>query len=493
MRRLLALATLSCAAVVTVVLVLGASAEGSSTARFDVIFDDARGLIGGQLVKVAGATAGTIVNVSVTPDFKARIEATIDSKFFPFHQDATCIIRPQGLIAENYVDCDPGSASSPVLEPTAGHPPTVPVTHTTEPVSLLDLFNIFNLPTRQRLMVIIDELGIGTAARGQDFNDVLRRANPALALARQAIGILSRQKAQLATLVDATSTVASEAARHSGSLQAFLNRAANVSSITAAHRDSLSRSIKRLPGLLAAAQPALQQLDIVAVSGTPLVQQIHAAVPALNRVATDLDPFVAAAKPALVVLGRTLTRAVPELHAVTPVVRTLRGYTARSSASTKLMGKLFVNLQQHGFIENFLSGFYYIAALTARFDSTSHFAPTYLIFPPGNCVLYATAPTAGCSANFGSQPAYVPSRTLASRAQGAGATPAPASHAAPGRAGTALASAPTSQAAQSTLANLLRGTTHVTSQTLQALTTLLSGGKPPSGQSLQNLVAYLLR
>ncbi len=46
--------------------------------------------------------------------------------------------------------------------------------------------------------MIIDELGIGTAARGQDFNDILRRANPALALARQAISILDRQRAQLA-------------------------------------------------------------------------------------------------------------------------------------------------------------------------------------------------------------------------------------------------------------------------------------------------------
>ena len=89
----------------------------------------------------------------------------------PFHQDATCTIRPEGLIAENYVDCDPGTPGSPPLQGSGGHPPTVPVTHTTEPVSLLDLFNIFNLPTRERFQVIIDELGIGTAGRGADFND----------------------------------------------------------------------------------------------------------------------------------------------------------------------------------------------------------------------------------------------------------------------------------------------------------------------------------
>ena len=48
----------------------------------------------------------------MTPDFKARIEATVDSRFMPFHKDATCTIRPEGLIAENYVDCDPGTPAA---------------------------------------------------------------------------------------------------------------------------------------------------------------------------------------------------------------------------------------------------------------------------------------------------------------------------------------------------------------------------------------------
>ena len=159
---------------------LGASAQGSRRATFDVIFDDARGLIGGQLVKVAGAQAGTIENVTVTSDFKARIEASIESQFMPFRANATCTIRPEGLIAENYIDCNPGSPPAPVLKSEHGFPPTVPVQNTTEPVSLLDLFNIFNLPTRERFQVIINELGIGTAGEGQNFNDILRRANPAL-------------------------------------------------------------------------------------------------------------------------------------------------------------------------------------------------------------------------------------------------------------------------------------------------------------------------
>jgi phospholipid/cholesterol/gamma-HCH transport system substrate-binding protein len=483
MKRLAAITLVLAAAAAGGSLLIGSSAQGSSTARFDVIFDDARGLIGGQLVKVAGANAGTIENVTLTPDFKARIEATIDSKFIPFHQNATCIIRPQGLIAENYVDCDPGNANSPVLQATGGHPPTVPVQNTTEPVSLLDLFNMFNLPTRQRFMVIINELGIGTSGRGQDFNDVLRRANPALGLARQAIGILTRQKAQLATLIDTTNTIAAEAAGHTGSLQSFLDHAGGLATLTAAHRDRLSAAINRLPGLLAQTQPALQQLDTVAVNGTPLVQQLHAAVPSLNQVANDLGPFVAAAKPGLAQLGIALRNAIPAIHAVTPLLGVLRSYTTGSAANTKLMGHLFVNLQQHGFVENFISTFYYLAALTARYDSRSHIAPTYLTFPPNPlCPSLASKPTALCSANYGSQPTYTPSQGLARRAE-ALSTPSSAAPAAAAATGAGRpASPPAATRGQPASPPAATGGQPAP-----------QGGEPSIAQTLQNLVSYLLK
>ena len=397
--------------------IAGSRAEGSSSARFDVIFDDARGLIGGQLVKVAGARAGTIQNVTVTPRFKARVEATIDSRFVPFHQNATCTIRPEGLIAENYIDCDPGTAGSPVLKSVGGQPPTVPVTHTTEPVSLLDLFNIFNAPTRERFTLLINELGIATAGRGQDLNDILRRANPALALARRVIGILARQKKQLATIVDATSTIAAEGASHTANLQRFLDSAAALTSITASHSSNISRSIQLLPGLLAATQPALQQLDIVAKDGTPLVQQLGAAAPALSRVQHDLVPFAAAAKPALASLQTTLKVGTTALRNVTPLVTTVRQYTQASLPNTKLFATLAANLQQHGFVENFLSVTYYITAALARFDGNSHLLSILLIGPNnGLCGVFATTPVAGCSAHYGSQPAFKPVRTAASAA-----------------------------------------------------------------------------
>jgi ABC-type transporter Mla subunit MlaD len=486
MRRVAAIIVLLASLGLLGAFVFGSTAQGSSNGTFDVIFDDARGLIPGQLVKVAGAKAGTITNVTVTSNFKARIEASIESQFMPFRTNATCIIRPEGLISENYIDCNPGSPPAPILTSQHGLPPTVPVQNTTEPVSILDLFNIFNLPTRERFQVIINELGIGTAGEGQNFNDILRRANPALGLARQVIGILNRQRSQLATIVDATNTIAAQAATHTADLQNFLDKTAALTSETASHSSNLSLAINRLPGLLGAAQPALSQLDTVAVDATPLINQIHASVPALNRVTNDFGPFVKVARPGLADLGKALKKAIPAVRDTTPVVKTLRTYTARSLPGTELVARLFSNLQQHGFVENLVSLFYYIAASLSRYDSTSHLL-SVLLTPGGGlqCGAYATTPVSGCSAHYGGAQAYTPSKASARFAQrrhtrATGGSPA-----------QTAPSGPTGPAGSTTTTTSATPPPPTTSST----TTTATPQQPTSGltQTLQNLLNFLTK
>ncbi len=220
------------------------------------------------------------------------------------------------------------------------------------------------------------------------------------------IGILAHQSAQLQTLIDATNTIAQEGATHTGAVQSFLDQAAAVSSTTAAHRSNLELAINRLPRLLAVAQPSLSQLDVVAREGTPLVQQLGAAAPYLNKVSTDLGPFVTQARPGLAKLSAALTTAIPAIKHVTPVVAALGSYTTRSLPKTQLSGRLFTSLQHSGFIENFLGIVYYVGAGVARFDQTSHLLDFAIEnIQNGACINYATTPVPGCGANYGSAPA----------------------------------------------------------------------------------------
>lgn len=447
-KRLAALALAIAAAAVGGLALASPRASGDSSYRVDAIFDTAKGIIPGQLVKIAGARVGSIEDVTLTPDYKARITLSVDSRFAPFRSDATCQIKPEGLTAENFVQCDPGSPGGRTLRGRGGHAPTVPVERTAIPVNLTDLFNIGSVPVRQRLRVVVDELGIGLAGRGDEVNAIIRRANPTLAEARRAIAILNRQRGQITAAVDATDRIVGELAPRRRQVQAFVEHAASVTTQTANRRSELAESIRRLPALLAAAQPALRRLDEVAVDGKPVLDDLRASAPSFNRLTSDLRPFARAAIPALRSLGATAVTGRKTLHDAQPLTADLRRYAAASKPTARTVSQLFVNLRDRGFVENLLSFVYFSAAATARFDSVSHILPAHII--SNNCVNYATAPVPGCSANFHTTAVPLSRRPAGPKAaapqapghHAAGPTAAhpqqPSSAAAPGQAGPDL-------------------------------------------------------
>jgi virulence factor Mce-like protein len=409
-----------------VALVAVAVRNGSQSAsgyRVNVIFDDARGLVAGQLVKVAGAKVGTIRDVRLTAAFKADVQLTVDRRFAPFRANATCTIRPEGLIAENYVECDPGTQDSPALAAAPGRVPTVPVAHTTEPVNLTDLFNIFSTPTRERLSVIVNELGIATAGRGADINEIIRRANPALALTRRALSIVDGQRTQLVSAIDQSDRLIAKLAQRSRRTQDFLVSAAAVSGHIARHHDALSQAVARLPGLLGQGRGALKSLDTLTAAGTPLLRSLLTAAPDLNRVSSDIPAFAAAAPPALAGLGRALTQGTSTARRLLPVVSTVRQYATSSLSNALLSGQLYRNLRDHGFFENLLAVLYYGAAATARYDAISHILPAHVLVGP--CLAYATTPTAGCSAHYAGAARSANSRRLTTTVGRAPRAPSP--------------------------------------------------------------------
>jgi virulence factor Mce-like protein len=384
---------------VALVLVFRDAESGSPAYRVDAVFDNARGLVGGQVVKVAGARVGKIVDVSLTSRYQARVEMEVDSRFAPFRSNARCTIRPEGLIAENYVQCDPGTSDKPKLAGRGGQAPTVPAGRNTEPVSLTDLFNIFDTPTRERLSVIVNELGIGVAGRGEDLNAIIRRANPSLELTRRALTIINGQRSQLGTAIDSSDRLIARLAQRSGRAQQFIASAARVTDRIARHRDDVSQIVARMPPLLSEGRGALRQLDTVTATGTPLLRSLREAAPQLNRVSADIPAFARAAPAALRGLGTALKQGTPTARRLLPVVRAVRGYAQRSLPEARVSGRLYTNLRERGFIENMLSLFYYGAAGFSRYDSVSHILPAHILTNQ-DCLMYATTAVPGCSANY---------------------------------------------------------------------------------------------
>ena len=68
-------------------------------------------------------------------------------------------------------------------------------------------------PERERLSIILNELGVGLAGRGADLREVIRRANPALKEVDEVLRLLARQNDQLEQLAVDSDTIMAPLAR----------------------------------------------------------------------------------------------------------------------------------------------------------------------------------------------------------------------------------------------------------------------------------------
>ena len=123
--------------------------------------------------------------------------------------------------------------------------------------------------------------------------------------------------------------------------------------------------MQRLPALPNAIDPSLHELDAVIKTGTPLTRQLHAAVPSLNGLTTDLGPFARQVQPTLRALGPVLAKGTATLKRSLPVSGAMREYAHTSRPAAELAGPLFTNLRDRGFSESLLLFLYRGAASAA--------------------------------------------------------------------------------------------------------------------------------
>ena len=382
--------------------VIGAPAESAGSYRVDAIFDTAKGIIPGQLVKVAGARVGSIEDVQLTKDYKARIVMSVPRRF-EFRNDASCNIQPEGLISENFVQCDPGT---PGKETLGGDPaPTVPVDRTSVPVSITDLFRVFQADVRQRFTVALMAIGGGLASRGADLNNIILRSSPTLAAVRKLMGDLAAQKDNLSSAVRDTDRAIAELAARKGRVADFIEQAERVSAQAADRRGDIAETIRRLPPLLDASDRAIGHLNRLLANGQPLLGELREAAPGLNRVVGQIGPFARAARPG----DPAARRRGGHGPAHRPQRRArscgcVRTFTTQTGPVGKALADTLTNLRDRGGVEYMLRFIYFSAAATSRFDSTSHILPAHAV-DGGQCTFLATEPVEGCNAFFRDNPA----------------------------------------------------------------------------------------
>jgi len=402
MRRMLGVLALVVS--IPALLVLGVGAEGDGDSyRVRAIFDNVASAVPGEDVKVAGAKVGVIESMDVTDDKKAAVVLEIEEAgFVPFRANARCIVRPQSLIGEKFVECDPGDTSAEPLERIADGDGEgqhlLPLQRTSSAVDLDLVNNVLRRPFRERLAILLGEFGTGLAGRGNDLNEAIHRANPALRETDRVLEILSNQNRVLADLARDSDQALAPLAREKERVTDFIENANETGQATAARSADIERGIERLPTFLRELRPLMADLDGFAGQATPVMRDLNAAGEDISRLISALGPFSEGARVSLETLGDATETGRPALIRTRPLIRDLADFGERARPVSTDLDKLTASLDRSGGIERLMDFFYFSTLSINGFDEISHYLRAATLV--NTCSGYALTPTPACDAHY---------------------------------------------------------------------------------------------
>jgi virulence factor Mce-like protein len=323
-----------------VLVVLGTGSGDTGTKSYTVELDNAFGLTVGSDVKVAGVRAGKIQGFTLDRrSYRAKVKISLDQKGFDaFRTDAFCESRPQSLIGEYFIDCQPGAKGKPLKNNA-----TIAVSHTATTVAPDLIGDVLRLPERQRLRIIINELGAGVAGNGQNLNDAIRRAVPALRETDRVLAILAQQNQVLADLAKNGDDVVTALANNHRNVGRWVQTARNTAEASATRRAALAATFQKLPAFLAQLRPAMAALGQTADQQTPALRNLDAASGQLTRFFNLLGPFADASRPAVRTLADASKIGRSAVSAAGPTVDQLNQF----STSTPELGKNLRMILEH--------------------------------------------------------------------------------------------------------------------------------------------------
>jgi virulence factor Mce-like protein len=292
MRRILLSAVVLAAVGAFLLLTVGAS-KPSPVGKYVIDLDNAFGLTSGADFKVAGVPAGKVGTIELpqgcakgggdTSCF-ARVNVTVTQRGFgQFRTDAFCQSRPQSLIGEYFVECTPGTKGKVI--PPGG---TIPRAQTQSTIPFDLLQDVSQMPYRQRLTLIINELGATVAGRSGDLQQALRRAVPALTQTDNLLNLLANDSRSIQALTSDSNTVITDLANNSKQVQRFIEEANNTAKASATQASNISATWHKLPTFLEELKPTMKDLGDAADANEPVLRNLLASAGQLHTLFTNL-------------------------------------------------------------------------------------------------------------------------------------------------------------------------------------------------------------
>jgi phospholipid/cholesterol/gamma-HCH transport system substrate-binding protein len=406
-------------ALAVLLIVAAAAAAAGATGPGDddayllrVVFDNGSGLRTGMDVRVSGIEVGGVRSISLdqsrpeVPRAVAVIEID-DPTAARFRRDGRCAIKSATLLGDRFVDCkltqprapgDPVVPTLPVVDVDGQRQHLMTVGRTSSPVDPDLLLDVFRLPVRQRLSIVINELGTGLAGNGEALRATIRRADPALLQLDRTLSILSNQRRTLARLADSSDRVLAPLARERGRLAGFVTHGRQLFQEVALRRAALREAFRRMPAFLRELRPTLRELHGLTGQAGPALADLDAAASDLSDATAALEPAARAGTAGLRALGQAAPDQARGLTDARPVFAQLARVTPTGRQVWTDLDRFLESLDASGGFERLVEAPMAVGLTSNGYDRYGYYSRANAVIT--TCTTYVVRRTSSCVGTF---------------------------------------------------------------------------------------------
>jgi phospholipid/cholesterol/gamma-HCH transport system substrate-binding protein len=349
---------------VVVLIVLYLLFAGGGGGTYQLVFGEAGQLVRGDQVQVGGVPVGSVTNIVLTHNYKARVTIHVDSSLTPLHLGTVAQVRVPSLatVANRYIALTPGPNNAPALAPGS----TLPASATKEVVDLDELFNTLNPKTRRGLQQVIQGFAEQYAGASKAFGVSAEYTPAALAATTHFLSELDRDQPVFTSFLVETAKAVTTIGARSEDLTDLIGNANTTFQAIGSRQEQLARGLKLLPVTLrqgnrtfAQLPSTLHALENLVEASRPTTKPLEKFFPSLRSLIIPATPVVtnfstAFSKPgasndltdwanALPALAKALTTASPStvtaLKESVPITAVFGPYTPDLEGTLRTFGQ----------------------------------------------------------------------------------------------------------------------------------------------------------
>lgn len=294
---------------IVVLIVLYLLLSGGGGADYHLELQEAGQLVRGDQVQVGGVPVGSVTDITLTHDYKARATIHVDSSLAPLHAGTKAEIRVPSLtgVANRYIALTPGPNNKAALPSGT----TLPASATAEVVDLDKLFNTLNPKTRTGLQQVIQGSAEQYAGAGLALGKSTEYFAPSFAALDHFFSELTRDQGTFTDFLVESAKALTTLAAHKESLTGLVEHGDQTFQAIGSQQSSLTSALRQLPVTLEAGNQTFTQLPSTLAALTRTINAQTPNNPALTTLFTRLRPLVTTGTPVVTNFSQAISRPGP--------------------------------------------------------------------------------------------------------------------------------------------------------------------------------------